>query len=395
MHRVSAPGRLCYPFRVHHRCLVTTALTGAAVWLGMAASSIALAPGTDLVVPAAGRTDRWVTDLYLLNLGEGEAGVAIGWLVRGQPNPDPTFIHLTLGPRETRVLADVIGVEFGLERAGGAFRIVASQPILATCRIYATDGDATYGQGVEGMPTTSATVTGTLTHVLGLTVTEAFRTNIYALAGETGATLEVTLLAPSGLALASATLELGGWEPYLRPAGELLGIAGFEHGTLFVRIAAGSAVVGASRADNLSWDPTTLTSWRGIDDPLAAGTYYGEVASQDLATRGGLALRVDGEARVVGIEFSFPSDRCPVLFTAGQDLSDVPLPLADLAGGHQLVSTYPGGGTVAWTLTLVHDPAGPTMTGTLGATGSGWTGELAACNGDHEPAAVDVGVWKR
>jgi hypothetical protein len=368
----------------------------AALCLGVASGADALSPGTDLVVPAAARTGSWVTDLYLLNPGTERATLSIHWLVRGQPNPEPAIFDLELAPNETAVLEDVIRNSFGLGRGAGAFRIVATQPVVANCRIFARDGEATYGQGFEGVPTTSATRAGTSTHAVGMSSGEAFRSNVYALAGADGASLELELLDPSGTTMAIAQLILDGWEPYLEPVTEIFQVAGFPNGTLLVRVSSGSAVVGASRADNLSSDPTTLASWRpGRHDPLAAGTYFGVIRDASTAASSGLSLRVNGAGAVEAIEFSYHSELCGVLFTAGQDLTDAPLPLAALGDGHDFTSSYPGGGDMSWSLRLEQQPSQPILTGTLGAAGSSWTGQLAACNGNHEPAIVEVGVWEQ
>jgi hypothetical protein len=318
--------------------------------------------------------------------------VIVEWLVRGQPNPDPTALTLSLSGNESRVLEDVIRSGFGLERGRGAFRISSSADVVATCRIYATEDDGTYGQGFEAVPTAAATVAGTSTHVLGLSSTDDFRANLYAVAGVDGATVRLELIDPAGSQLAEAELSLGTHEPFLEPLTTVFPIEVVEQATLLVHVVTGSVVVGASKIDNMTSDPTTLTSWiPGAGDPLAAGSYFGVVAATDTAATGGLTLLLDGDARVVGIEFSYPAEACSTLLTAGQDLSDAPLPLAELATGHSFVTSYPGGGNVEWSLQLELQTAGTTLAGSLAANGSDWGGEFEACNGDHGPLPVALG----
>jgi hypothetical protein len=372
---------------------IATLVISAALWIGVASSAGALSPGTDLVVPAAARTGQWITDLYLLNPGTQPAQVSVHWLVRGQANPEPASFSLELAAEETAVLSDVIRESFQLGRGAGAFRIVASQPVVANCRIFAGDGEATYGQGFAGVPTASATRAGTTTHAVGMSSGEAHRTNVYALAGADGAVLQLELLDPSGSTMATAELSLDAWEPYLEPVTDVFEVAGFADGTLLVRVSSGTAVVGASRADNLSSDPTTLASWvPGLHDPIAAGTYFGVIRNPSTAAATGLSLRINGTGAVEAIEFSYPSELCGVLFTAGRDLAESPLPLVELAGGIQFSTSYPGGGDMSWSLTLSQQPSRPILTGTLEAVGSSWTGDLAACNGNHGPDEVEVGV---
>jgi hypothetical protein len=369
-------------------CRLAAAVAGA-----LAATVWAATPGTDLVVPAVARTGPWVSDLYLLNLSEEDAAVRIYWLERGQANPAPRFLDVTLAPGETRILEDVVRTGFGLDRGRGALRITSSQRIVANALIFARDGDATYGQGLEGVPSDAATRAGGATQVVGLTASAAYRTNLYALAGAEGAVVELELRSPLGEELADGRLELAAWQPILEPITGLLGISGFGQATLWIRVTAGSAVVGASRVDNLSSDPTTLESW--IDDDnrqLAAGTYYGELLAAAPSGAGGIALLIDGGERVAGIELSFPAERCPVLFAAGQDLSAEPLPLATLSAGHSFTSSYPGGGSMAWWLRLDRRPTGPGLVGSLAAFGAGWSGELAGCNGEHSGVPVEIGV---
>jgi hypothetical protein len=199
----------------------------------------------------------------------------------------------------------------------------------------------------------------------------------------------------AGNRVASTVLSLGSYQPYLAPITEIFEIESFDEATLFVRVGAGSAVVGASKIDNLSSDPTTLSSWiPGVGDPIAAGSYFGVVLAAQGTASGGVTVRVNGNGEMVGLELSYPSDRCPVLFSAGQDLSENPLPLADLAAGHSFVSSYPGGGDMMWSLELHVQTDGPPLGGSLSATGSGWTGDFEGCNGEHGSQSVALGTWQ-
>jgi hypothetical protein len=360
------------------------------VLLALTGAAAALSPGTDLLVPAAARIGPWVTDLYLLNLDEGAVDVTVQWLVRDQPNPEPAELAVELAAGESRKLADVVGSGFGLVRGTGALRIIASGRVVANCRIFARVGEATLGQGFEGVPRAAATAAGGRSQAVGLELSSRFRSNVYALAGEDGAVFTASLLDPAGSEIASTTLSLGTWEPMLRPVAGLFGVAALDDGTLEVEVAAGSVLVGASRIDELSSDPTTLAGWVDgrFGGPLADGTHFGVVLRQDSATTGGIALAIEGR-EVAALEFSFPSGRCPVLFSAGQDLGAGPVPIADFATGYEFSSSYPEAGSVVWTLQL--EAAGQALVGSLSAVATGWSGELASCNGEHGPHAVRIG----
>ena len=235
------------------------------VFFGLITASMpadALVAGHDVLVPAAGRGAPWATDLYIYNAGSGTANVTVYWLVRDQANPSPDLITLQLAADETAVLSDTISADFGLDTAGGAFRVVSSQPVIVNSRIFASDGSSTFGQGFEGVPADLATPAGEVAHIVGLSANSTFRTNFYALAGANGATLALSLRGPAGNELATKTITLGAYEPFLRNVtnGRVFGNVTFDEGTLFVTVSAGSAVVGASKVDNASTDPTTLES---------------------------------------------------------------------------------------------------------------------------------------
>ena len=182
-----------------------------------AGSALALSPGQEVIVPAAGRGAPWGTDLYIMNPGTSTVSVTVSWLVRGSSNTNPDSFTVSIMAGETAVLEDVIFNDFGFEQASGAFLIESDGgEVIANSRIFATEGDATFGQGFEGVPTWAATQEGQTTNVVGLSFTSSFRTNVYATAGADGASIDFSLLDPDGIEFATATLNLDEWEPYLR-----------------------------------------------------------------------------------------------------------------------------------------------------------------------------------
>ncbi|RLE26772.1 MAG: hypothetical protein DRJ61_18145, partial [Acidobacteria bacterium] len=60
--------------------------------IGLVLPIEALNPGTDVLVPAAGRGGSWVTDLYVMNPGEVAVDGSVLWLIRDQANIDPMFV---------------------------------------------------------------------------------------------------------------------------------------------------------------------------------------------------------------------------------------------------------------------------------------------------------------
>jgi hypothetical protein len=365
-----------------------------AVLLTVAASPLfALNPGQDIIVPAAGRGGGWVTDLYVSNPGDFTVSVTVEWLVRNQANPNPNGISFDLPAGATEILDDVIFNDFNLTSAGGAFRVTADGDVAVNSRIYFddTDNSQTFGQGFEGVPTWAATQSGGTATVVGLTYNDAFRTNVYATAGANGAIVQFRLVDPDGAVIATASLTLDAYQPYLRRVDQLFsGLQNFDNATLIAEISegsGGSAVFGASKVDNISTDPTTLESTAtggggGID-----GTYqFAVYDSLSFAAGGNLMISGGEVTAIVGTYFNWDkgdpqNPDCTLLFQWGQGLTDAPV--GDFADGVTFSDSYQstGSGVMTWTLTF--EPGdGADLSGSLEATGSEFTGQDTGCNGE-------------
>ncbi len=359
---------------------------------------LALQSGTDIIVPAAGRGGVWVTDMYIANPGDTTVTGSVYWLVRGQANPNPTSVAFSLAPGETAVFDDIINADFGMASGNGAFRVMASDMVIVNSRIYAADGASTFGQGFEGVPVGAATQTGGMATVVGLSYSSAFRTNVYATAGADGATVSFGLLDPSGSPLATAALTLAAWEPYLKRVDQLFaGIANFDNATFTADVTAGSVVVGASKVDNASTDPTTLESdATAAGSASADGTYQISTYDSALFAGGGNIVIDDGVVtQINGTYFNWDKldggdPACTLQFLWGISMS--PTPLADFATGVTFSDSYitTGSGVMEWTVIFtVNDNM--TIDGTMTATGSAFTdAEELGCNGDF-PALVLTG----
>ena len=361
----------------------------------------ALNSGTDIIVPAAGRGAPWGTDLYIANPGDTTVTGSVFWLVRGQANPSPASFTFSIEPGATAVYGDVILAEFGLASANGAFRVTASDSVIVNSRIYATDGTATFGQGFEGVPVSAATQSGGKATVVGLTYNDSFRTNVYATAGAGGAITQFTLVDPSGSVIASASLTLGAYEPYLRRVDQLFsGVANFDNATLVAEISVGSggsAVFGASKVDNESTDPTTLESDATAGGSASSdGTYQISIYDSAFFAAGGNIVIADGVVtQINGTYFNWdkleggePACTLQVLWGIGMS----PTPLADFADGVTFSDSYTstGSGVMEWTVTFTVEN-NMVISGTVAAEGSEFTdpSELG-CNGTF-PALVLMG----
>jgi hypothetical protein len=363
-----------------------------------AGSAVALSPGQEVIVPAAGRGAPWGTDLYIMNPGTSTVSVTVSWLVRGSSNTNPDSFTISIMAGETAVLEDVIFNDFGLDEAGGAFLVEADGgDVIVNSRIYASEGGATFGQGFEGIPTWAATQEGQFTDAVGLTFNSDFRTNIYATAGADGASIDFSLLDPDGIEFATTTLNLDEWEPYLRRVNQLFqGVANFDNATLHAEVTAGSAVVGASKVDNASTDPTTLESAATGGGGGVSGTYQMSLYDTLAFAAGGNLVVAGGDVNAInGTYFNWDkldgSDpACTLIFQWGQGLS--PTPLADFADGVTFADSYAstGGGVMTWTVQF--EPGeGSTLEGTVTAVGSEFTGIDDGCNGNFPPLTLMAG----
>lgn len=359
----------------------------------LATPAPALTPAADVLVPAAARAGSWVTDLHVLNPRSSAVTVTVYWLVRRQPNPSPAGFDFVLEPGATRFMDDVIWSELGLDEGEGAFRVVADGDVVVSCRIYSRDGGATFGQGFEGIPAARATAAGTSSDVVGLAANAGFRTNLYALAGEGGAVFVASLRDESGVELASRAYSLGSYQPMLGNILTELGGPQFDQGSLHVEVTSGSAVVGASRVDSASQDPTTLAgSWEcpeGGGDLPAAGVYYGVLETD---RDRGFRMVVDDGGGVTELRFQMGSSQpgCNFYFDAN-GLFDPPVPLDDLLGpgGVSFSSVYPTG-QIEWTVQLEEGARHLYYTGSVSGFASGSPGS-PACAGPTGTGQVHLG----
>jgi hypothetical protein len=361
-----------------------------------AVPTLALSPGNDVMVPAAGRNAPWVTDLYVMNPGTSAVNVTVYWLKRGEAHPSPSVsISFLLAAGETEVMDDVILNDFGITKGDGAFLVQTSGgDVIVNSRIYATDGSATFGQGFEGVPAWALTQEDDSTDVVGLTQGFGFRTNVYAIAGSEGASIDFGLMDPTGAEIGTAELTLGAYEPYLKRITRLFsGLGNFRDGTLHVEVTSGSAVAGASKVDEMSDDPTTLepalAGGGGID-----GTYqFAIYDSIDFASGGNIVISGGDVTFISGtyINYDKGSDPeepdCPVIFQF--DLEDsVPVEDFDPAtGGVTFVEDYtPDSGVLTFTFEFTVEN-NQSIEGTVAAEGEDFPSDPdpefdeSGCNG--------------
>lgn len=369
--------------------------------LALAIPAAALNTGTDILVPAAGRNGVWVTDLYILNPGNESTNVSVFWLLRNQRNLNPSQRAFLLSPGQTLALEDVISSTFGLSSGDGAFRVTSDHEVLVSSRIYSINGDGSSGQGFEGTPLDMAISSGEGSDVVGLSENESFRTNVFGCAGEDGATLEFALRSLEGTEIATATKSLREWEPFLQKVNELLGSGTFDNASLRVHVSAGSAIIGASKIDNTSIDPTTLEAsmqCRGGAGEVVHGNYQMSFFDLENYASGGQITIENGQVTLLNATYTnwdkvdaqgIPS--CKWIFKFGSSLVGNPS-LEELEDGIEIVSDYASENLGLITYTLKLTASGNGFVGSLDAVGSSFPADVAGCNGSFPQQRVFVGV---
>ncbi len=374
-----------------HRSIITFILLA----IFAASSVLAISPSDDLLIAGAARTADWTADLYINNAGATGVTVEVWWLNRDQSITNPAPESYSVGAEETLILDDVLLNEFGLNRAEGAFRVTTiGGEVTANLVVFTTrDSDgATYGSGFEGIPASSATSAGESTTIAGLVLNDAFRTNLFALAGAGGVTMDVDLLDPDGALLDTEQVVLTAYAPWFSSVANLWDVTSFENGTAQVQVSAGSMVMLGSKVDRLSKDPTTVEQAFGAGGGSVDGIYQFAVYDVLGFASGGNLEIVDAVVDVInGTYVNYDKvdtggvPNCPVIFQWGFGLA--PTPVEDFASGVDFAEVYDEdtesgfeGGTITYTVTFtVDDSLG--FSGTLDAVGSEFSGLDTGCNG--------------
>ena len=216
---------------------------------------------------------------------------------------------------------------------------------------------------------------------MGLVSTSAFYTNLFALAGADGVTMDLDLLDPAGNVDATASITLEAYEPWLSSRTDLWDVSTYVNGTLLARVSAGSAVILGSKIDENSLDPTTLETAFGGGAGSADGTYQFAIYDSLAFASGGNLVIDDDIVEVINgtyINFDKGNEDCTLIFLWGVGLS--PTAVADFSSGVVFTDTYPDGGDMTWTVvfSLDHNLG---FSGTIDAVGANFTGVDTGCNG--------------
>ena len=359
-----------------------------------ASSVLAISPSDDLLIAAAARTNRWTADLYIVNPGATQVTVDVMWLERGQANPNPDTETFDILGGETLILDDVLLNNFGMSSATGALRITATGgAVSANLIVYTGAGSAngTYGSGFEAIPASAATSEGESTHISGMVLDDDFYTNLFALAGANGVTMDVDLLDPDGVLLDTVEIVLEAYEPWLSGVATLWDVSSFANGTARATVTDGSMVMLGSKVDRASKDPTTLELEFGAGAGSVDGIYQFTIWDEGFAA-GGELLVADGlVVEIYGTYANYQKlddqndPACAVTWQWGFDFPTTGVPVESFASGYAFTEDfryYEDGGEFTWTLTFTFDD-NVGFSGTIDAVAAEFSGADAGCNGTY------------
>jgi len=375
----------------------------------LAASSVlAISPSDDLLIAGAARTNKWTADLYINNPGPSDVTVELSWFHRDPLLTNPAPASFPVAADETLILDDVILDVFGYSRASGAIRLTTTGgQVTANLIVFTGAGseDGTYGSGFEAIPASAATSAGEFTNIMGMVLDSAFYTNLFALAGASGVTMDIDLVDPDGGVLDTEQVVLDAYEPWFASVENLWSVSEFANGTAQARVSAGSMVMLGSKVDRASKDPTTLEQEFGSGGGGSVdGTYQLAIYDSLFFASGGNLVINEGIVESINATYSNfdkgvidpgtgqvingGTSECELIFQWGIGLT--PSTVEDFASGVEFTDTYDDGSEMTWTVTFtVDDNLG--FSGTVEAVGSDFSGIDDGCNGEFPSLVLDGG----
>ncbi len=229
-----------------------------------------LAPAAQWLLPSAARAPGaggafYTTDLAVANTGAADATLTLKFLghdADGRGGPEKTF---ALAAGRSVTYGDLLGSVFGVDSGYGAVRIASSTSTLAVTSLTSTPSSSggTFGQSVPAFGDADLLREGPPRTIAAVREDPSFRTNlVLASAVETPLDVDVTLLADTGAALASARYALPplGMRQVTRVVRDL-GVAADVAGARLVLSTptpGGAFAAYAALIDNVTNDPRTL-----------------------------------------------------------------------------------------------------------------------------------------
>lgn len=204
----------------------------------------------------------WLTDLEVHNRGPAAATVTMYFLEKLKDNSGATARSFPVSPSRSTRFVDVLGVQFGVSASSGAILVGSDQPLLVTSRTYNSATTGTYGQYVEGTPTSRGVVQNETVRLVQLTQNATYRTNIgFASASASVTQGVVELYLANGTKLGERPFSLQPW-------------GAFQEDGIFTKVTTGAvddgyAVIRAATADARVFPYASVVDGR-TGDPVCA-----------------------------------------------------------------------------------------------------------------------------
>lgn len=141
---------------------------------------------------AGAQGTSWVSDAVLHNPGSSAATATIFYLEKDLDNAGTLGWSVAVAAGQSVKLADIVEDTFARSSSSGAVLVGASRDLIITSRTYNDATSGTYGQYIEGYPTTRAIQGAEEVRLIQLTRNADYRTNI-GFANGRGSNLDVKL----------------------------------------------------------------------------------------------------------------------------------------------------------------------------------------------------------
>ncbi len=205
----------------------------------------------------------WVSDVVIFNGANSPAYVNLYYLPGNQDHRGRTGKQVFVPVRASVTLADVLGTTFGQSSGSGSLYLGSDRSLVVTSRTYNNAPSGTYGQFIAGRPTGTAIQANQVAHLIQLTRSGDYRTNIgFANASGTAITVSVDLYGSDGSLIAARSYPLEPWGFYQKtdPIGTNVSDA---YALVSSSTAGARFFTYASVIDNRTGDPVCITPEAG------------------------------------------------------------------------------------------------------------------------------------
>ncbi len=242
------------------------------------ATSIALLPlaasAATFIVPAAGtgpgaNESHWQSELTLHNASASAVSIGLKFHDAGGAQQGD---NVTLNPRSTMSMADIVRTRFGRESATGAIEITVpdavANKVAITSRTFNASPNGEFGQDIPAVNVNDAASAGDVIVLQGPSSAAAYRFN-FGLYAVTDATIRWDLVRADGTIttpLGEQNYAAGTQLQFNRGIETLLGLIEQDNDTIHAVVTKGKVIAYGSAVNNASGDPTFIPGIRARAD---------------------------------------------------------------------------------------------------------------------------------